>query len=135
MEVYIGNNRVSVLKEVQHLKGLQKLIILDLAGNPLCETPDYRHYTVYQLRKLKVLDGVGIEVGEQSLAKEKYAGKLTTEALVERLGHNFWEHVHELDLCRSKLRELDALHAPGFVNLRELTLDSNLIPEVKRART
>ena len=42
------------VKEVQQLKGLPKLIILDLSGNPLCETADYRAYTVFQLRKLKV---------------------------------------------------------------------------------
>ena len=125
MEIYIGNNRLSVLKEVQQLKELPKLIILDLSGNPLCDGADYRNYTIYQLRKLKVLDGVGIESGEQ---KEKcatgrvsdtgpaaahaqphtvagplhHAGKLSTDALVEKIGHNFWEHVRELDLSRSK---------------------------------
>ena len=61
------------------------------------------------MRKLKVLDGLGIEAGEQSLAKEMFAGKLTIEALGERLGHTFWERVTELDLSRSKIRELDAL--------------------------
>jgi len=131
MELYIGNNRISQVKEVQQLKALPKLIILDLSGNPLCETPDYRAYTVFQLRRLKVLDGVGIEMGEQTLAKEKYAGKLTPEALLERLGHSFWEHVHELDLSRSKIRELDALHADGFCNMRELNLDGNLLMEVQ----
>ena len=61
MELYIGNNRLVQIKEVQHLKELPKLIILDLSGNALCEADDYRSYTVYQLRKLKVLDRMGIE--------------------------------------------------------------------------
>ena len=61
--------------------------VLDLSGNPLCEAEDYRSYTVYQLRKLKVLDGVGIEQTEQLHAKERFAGRLTVEGLVERLGH------------------------------------------------
>ena len=130
MELYIGNNRLVQLKEVQQLKELPKLIILDLSGNPLCEAEDYRSYTVYQLRKLKVLDGVGIEQTEQLSAKERFAGRLTPEGLVERLGHSFWHHVRELDLSRAKLRELDALHADGFSNLRELNLDGNLISEV-----
>ena len=130
MELYIGNNRLVQLKEVQQLKELPKLIILDLSGNPLCEADDYRSYTVYQLRNLKVLDGVGIEQTELLSAKERFAGRLTTEGLVERLGHSFWHHVRELDLSRAKLRELDALHADGFSNLRELNLDGNMIPDV-----
>lgn len=127
MELYIGNNRLVALKDVQQLKELPKLIILDLSGNPLCEASDYRSYTIYQVRKLKVLDGVGIESAEQSSAREKFAGRLTTEHLVEKLGHSFWQHVRELDLSRSKLRELDALHADGFANLRELNLDGNAV--------
>jgi hypothetical protein len=47
---------------VQQLRDMPKLIILDLLGNPLCQTPDYRLYVVYYMRKLKVLDGLGIEV-------------------------------------------------------------------------
>ena len=127
MEIYIGNNRLASLKEVNQLKGLGKLIILDLSGNAMCETAEYRSYTVYHLRRLKVLDGVGIETGEQSSAKERYAGRLTTDALVEKIGHNFWEHVRELDLSRSKIRELEGLNGAEFCNLRELNLDSNLL--------
>ena len=43
------------------------------------------------------------------------------------MGHNFWEHVRELDLSRSKIRELEGLQGSEFVNLRELNLDSNLL--------
>ena len=127
MEVYIGNNRLSSLKEVQQLKGLAKLIILDLSGNALCDAAEYRSYTVFHLRRLKVLDGAGIESAEQAVAKERYAGRLTVDALVEKVGHNFWEHVRELDLSRSKIRELEGLQGAEFVNLRELNLDSNLL--------
>ena len=130
MELYIGNNRLVALKEVQHLRELPKLIILDLSGNPLCEAEDYRSYTISQLRRLKVRDRVGIEQTDQLHAKERFAGRLTAEGLVERLGHSFWHHVRELDLARSKLRELDALHADGFTNLRELNLDGNLIADL-----
>jgi len=91
MEIYIGNNRIGLLKEVQHMKSLPKLIILDLSGNALCQANEYRPYAIYHLRRLKVLDGVGIESTEQNSAKEKYAGRLTPDALVERLGHSFWQ--------------------------------------------
>lgn len=131
MELYIGNNRLEVLNEVQHLKGLMRLIILDLSGNALCVTPDYRSFAVFTLRKLKVLDGVGIEPADMHSAKEKFAGKLTTDVLIERLGHSCWERVLELDLSRSKLRELDALRAHGFCHLRRLNLDSNLLVDLR----
>ena len=36
MELYIGNNEVHELPEVDHLKSLPKLIIVDLSGNQLC---------------------------------------------------------------------------------------------------
>ena len=78
----------------------------------------------------QVLDGVGIETMEQSSAKERYAGRLTPDALVDRLGHSFWQHVRELDLSRSKIRALDALYSDGFDNLRELNLDGNLLTDV-----
>ena len=69
MELYIGNNNISQLREVQQLRDMPKLIILDLLGNPLCQTEDYRLYVVYYMRKLKVLDGLGIEVRNTRVAR------------------------------------------------------------------
>eukprot|EP00741_Cyanophora_paradoxa_P011210 tig00020554_g10830.t1 len=131
MELYIGNNRIADLKEVQQLKDLPKLIIADFSGNPVCDDSEYRGYVIYHLRKLKVLDGVGIEAGEQSAAREKYSGKLTPELLVERVGHKFFEHVRELDLSGCRIKEIAGCIAPDeFCNLRELNLDNNFVTDV-----
>jgi hypothetical protein len=54
MELYIGNNRVGGTKQVLILKHLPKLIIVDLSGNPVCGDAEYRGYTLFLLRKLKV---------------------------------------------------------------------------------
>ena len=54
MELYCGSNQIEGVREVGHLRGLPKLIILDLTGNPMAAREDYRLYTVYHLRKLKV---------------------------------------------------------------------------------
>ena len=35
MELYLGNNMISDVKEVIKLKEMQRLIILDLSGNPM----------------------------------------------------------------------------------------------------
>ena len=53
---------------MQQLKGLAKLIILDLSGNALCDAAEYRSYTVFHLRRLKVLGGAGIESAALYLA-------------------------------------------------------------------
>ena len=54
MELYCGGNQIEEVREVGHLRGLPKLIILDLTGNPMAAHEDYRLYTIYHLSKLKV---------------------------------------------------------------------------------
>lgn len=88
MELYLGNNQIAVLREINSLKMLPRLIILDLIGNPIVETDEYRLYTVFHLRKLKVLDSVAIDLTEAGNAKQRYAGRLTRDLIEERLGHS-----------------------------------------------
>ena len=54
MELYVQNNLLLEFTEINHIRELPKLMVVDLIGNPLCEAPDYRLYAVYSLRKLKV---------------------------------------------------------------------------------
>jgi Leucine-rich repeat (LRR) protein len=61
MELYIGNNKITDSKQVKNLCGLNKLIILDLSGNPISKEESYRFYVLYLLKKLKVLDGISVE--------------------------------------------------------------------------
>ena len=42
------------LQDIRELKDLPKLIIIDMTGNPLVTAEDYRLYSIYFLRKLKV---------------------------------------------------------------------------------
>ena len=42
MELYIGNNRITKLKQVLQVKDMPKLIILDLSGNALCTASHHR---------------------------------------------------------------------------------------------
>ena len=130
MELYMCNNRVLNLKEVQHLKTIPKLIILDLTGNRICKYDSYRLYCVYYLRKLKVLDGTGVDINEQHSAREKYSGKLTAEFLAEKIGHKYFEHIRELDLSSCRIREIEHLSGDEFSNLRELNLDNNMLTSI-----
>ena len=69
MELYIGNNKIRDSKQIKNLTALSKLIILDLSGNPISKENNYRFYTLYLLKKLKVLDGISIESPEHQQAR------------------------------------------------------------------
>lgn len=43
-------------------------------------------FTIYYLRRLKVLDGIAVDPEEQGSAKEVYSGRLTIELLEEKIG-------------------------------------------------
>ncbi len=49
MELYIPNNNLENLKEINILMDWPKLIILDISGNPFCQDPSYRIFTLYHL--------------------------------------------------------------------------------------
>lgn len=48
MELYLANNLVARTSELDALRNIARLIILDLSGNPICQTSHYRTYTVYR---------------------------------------------------------------------------------------
>ena len=129
MEIYAGHNKVTNLKEIQHLKNLPKLIILDLSGNAMTNDSRYRLYSIYHLRKLKVLDGVGINTNELSLARDQFSGRLTLDFMVEKLGHENFGRISELDLSSCRIRHIEEATLSGqhFQNLLELNLDNNFL--------
>ncbi|GBG23854.1 Leucine-rich repeat-containing protein 9 [Hondaea fermentalgiana] len=136
MELYIGNNKIEGLRELQQLRGLPRLLILDTLGNPVSRESAYRLYVVFYLKKLKVLDGVGIERTEVAAARERFAGRLSLEFLTDQVGHRFYEQVHELDLSQSKLRDIEkgCLTGEHFPNLCSLDLGANTLVSVNSIR-
>lgn len=126
MELYIGNNVIEELKEIQNLKSLPKLIILDISGNILCNETHFRIYTIFHIRNLKVLDGISIEAHEKQEAKESFAGRLTEEILEQRLRGKTLKDVRELDLSQCKLRDFEDMFDESLMpHLRELNLANN----------
>lgn len=87
MELYVGNNLISDVKETIKLKELQRLIILDISGNIMClsKEQNYRIFCIFHLRKLRVLDGLSIDPTEHLEAKDTFSGRLTDEILHGRL--------------------------------------------------
>ncbi|KAG7394612.1 Leucine-rich repeat-containing protein 9 [Phytophthora boehmeriae] len=136
MELYLGNNQIENLKEVQHLKSLPKLTILDLSGNELTRLPDYRLYTVYYLRRVKVLDGVSVSTQDQGNAKQKYSGKLTLEFILDKcgggggVGENPFGRLVDMDLSSCRIREISPITGANFPNVREINLENNQISDI-----
>ncbi|KAG2444570.1 hypothetical protein HXX76_001315 [Chlamydomonas incerta] len=179
MELYAGNNKISELREVQRLRDMSKLIILDMAGNPLAgglasaaaaaaaaangsgsgasssqvaaaaaaaaasaasaaaaaaaaaASDDYRLYVIFNVRKLKVLDGVAVAAAEQAAAKNRYAGRLTADFLEERLGHRLFDRIRDLDCSGLKIRDVGSVFlGEDMEGLQELNLDNNMMTEV-----
>lgn len=61
VELYLGNNNISNIREIFYIKNLSQLVILDLYGNPVAgATDNYRLFIIYHLKACKALDGVTI---------------------------------------------------------------------------
>lgn len=129
-ELYVGDNLVSHLFTTFPLKELPRLIILDLTGNPVCKVQNFRLFTVFHLNRLKILNGSGVTVKDQTQAKEIYMGKLTIELLGEKIGHFNFKNITELDLRNCKIKEIDCLSGSDFRNLRRLNFDNNLLVNI-----
>jgi Leucine-rich repeat (LRR) protein len=132
MELYIGNNKLENLKEISLLKELPKLIILDISGNSLIKEPDSRLHIIFNLKRLKVLDGVGIEQSEQAFAKETFGGRLTKDLLESKLGGLLTTEIKVLDLSNAKLRSFnDMFTSEVFPMVQDLNLSGNYLQTLK----
>ena len=134
MELYLGNNLISDVKETIKLKELQRLIILDISGNLMCQNKEqnYRIFCIFHLRKLRVLDGLSIDPTEHLEAKETFSGRLTEEILVSKLSGRKLSEIRELDLSSCKLRDFeDMFDASICPNLRDLNLSHNHMVSLK----
>ena len=132
MELYIGNNKLDNLKEISLLKDLPKLIILDISGNNLTKETDSRLHIIFNLKKLKVLDGVGIEQTEQAFAKETFGGRLTKDLLESKLGGMSPVEIKVLDLSNVKLRSFDNMFScETFPMIQDLNLSGNYLQTLK----
>lgn len=49
-----GNNRIEAVRDLSVLKDNPRLIILELWGNPLTQDPEYRLFSIFHLKRLKV---------------------------------------------------------------------------------
>lgn len=77
-----------------------------------------------------------MEAGEQAASRNLYAGRLTLDSLVERVGHSHFERLREVDLSGMGLKELGDVFTREeghFTGVQMLTLDNNELSEVRQA--
>ncbi|BFI30707.1 hypothetical protein MPTK2_3g14780 [Marchantia polymorpha subsp. ruderalis] len=135
MELYASDNLLSELSELNYIRGLQKLIVVDFSGNSLCDCHDYRMYTVFTLRKLKVLDGRNVESNELTQSRNKYSGRLTRDMLEDFVGHSQFSKLEVLDLSGQRLRSCgEVFESSELRGLTELNLNDNLLTSVHPLR-
>ena len=126
LELYLSNNFIASMEEIKHIRNCQKLIILDISSNKVCEEGNFRLFIVFSLHKLKVLDGTNIDEREKAQAKEEFSGKLTEELLITRLEGKSHAEVIELDLSSCQLKDSDRIFDEyTYHNLTELNLSAN----------
>ena len=70
-ELHLRENNICDLKEVNYLIHCDKLRILSLSGNPICEFSYYRAYVICKLPQIVKFDDVIISKEERIKAKEE----------------------------------------------------------------
>lgn len=147
-ELYLGNNRVTDSSDVLLLKGLERLVVLDLLNNPLSATSghssghcnsnsghsnsghsnrQYRLHAIFHLRHLKALDGACIDPAEVAMARDELGGRLNLDYIGDKLGCEAFDALAELDLSGCGLRSVDLAPVERLASLRSLNLEGNAL--------
>jgi Leucine-rich repeat (LRR) protein len=135
-ELYAGNNRIADLPQVGHLRGLSRLAVLQLAGNPMCASTSppsagggdgasYRLYVAHTVPEIAILDGVPISHREGAAAAAAFAAGLTPAVLDAALRRGAASGCNLID---QQLRSLGGSSSPLLsvgATLVSVIVDSN----------
>ncbi|KAM3920127.1 leucine-rich repeat-containing protein 9 [Leptodactylus fuscus] len=126
IELYLSNNQICSNQEIYHLKGLNNLVILDLYSNPISLKHDnYRLFVIFHLSPLKALDGSAVDPVECENAKDMFGGRLSSDMVAEKIGHQNFTELQELNWRFSSIRSVDLLPADQFKNVHTVNLENN----------
>ena len=132
LELYLGENLVDDLKEIRALGTLKKLVVLDLLGNPMCRDAEFRLFCIYNIKEIKVLDGINVSAKEQEDSKQAFMGKLSDELLAERLRGRNLDTLVSMDLSNCNLRDFDNIfNSQKFPKIVEMNLSGNFFTNLK----
>ncbi|XP_072284222.1 leucine-rich repeat-containing protein 9 isoform X2 [Pyxicephalus adspersus] len=126
IELCLSNNQISSNQEIYHLKGLSNLVILDLCCNPISKKNDnYRLFVIFHLSSLKALDGSAVDQLESENAKDVFGGRLSSDMIVEKFGHQNFSELQELNWKSSSIRSVDLVPADQFKGIHTVNLENN----------
>eukprot|EP00698_Gefionella_okellyi_P010133 TRINITY_DN2610_c0_g1_i1.p1 TRINITY_DN2610_c0_g1~~TRINITY_DN2610_c0_g1_i1.p1 ORF type:complete len:544 (+),score=142.95 TRINITY_DN2610_c0_g1_i1:25-1656(+) len=72
----LGKNNVKNLDKLMYLRRFKKLRLLNLAGNGVCDDPEYRSYVLAFLKHLRYLDYKLVDENEVQAAREQHQDQL-----------------------------------------------------------
>jgi len=73
----IGNNKIKNLESnIQYLRPFRNLRLVNLAGNPICQSQEYRFYVLSRIKNLKYLDYRLVNPQDVASAKEQYQDEM-----------------------------------------------------------
>uniref|UniRef100_A0A8C5N450 Leucine rich repeat containing 9 n=1 Tax=Leptobrachium leishanense TaxID=445787 RepID=A0A8C5N450_9ANUR len=124
-ELYLRCNKIDNNQEIYHIKSLPNLVILDFSGNAISSKTDYRLFVLYHLPTLKALDGNAVDPAENENAKEIFGGRLASDMIAEKVGHQNFLELEELDWKTSSIRTVALVPADQFINVHTVNLENN----------
>lgn len=71
----LTNNNVQELTDIEPLKTVKTLSNLSFIRNPITTKPNYRHFIIYTLPQVRVLDFQRVKLKEREAAKKLFSGK------------------------------------------------------------
>ncbi|KAG8561130.1 hypothetical protein GDO81_015257 [Engystomops pustulosus] len=126
IELYLSNNQICSNQEIYQLKGLNNLVILDLYSNPISVKHDsYRLFVIFHLSSLKALDGSAVDPVECENAKDMFGGRLSSDMVAEKIGHQNFTELQELKWRSSSIRSVDLVPVDQFRNIHTVNLENN----------
>lgn len=131
-QLFISNNKIASYQSVLALSDLPDLRILDLRFNPLrTQLSKYRLRTVYHLPHLAFLDGVEVNNGEVTEAREALDGRLSADYVLASLGLESPDQVTHFNYEDGGIRCVELKLSQAFLNLHTLNLQNNRLTSLE----
>ncbi|XP_053561219.1 leucine-rich repeat-containing protein 9 [Bombina bombina] len=126
VELYLSSNKISNSQEIYYLKHLSNLVIMDLHGNLIAAKHEhYRLFVIFHLSSVRALDGTAVEPVEFENARDLFEGRLTSDVIAEKMGHQNFTELCDLNWKSSSVRTVDLAPIDQFIYVQTVNLENN----------